>query len=64
MDAVSSFEHIMSLSPNLKAGFNLLVCYFAIGDSEQMKKAFLKLIAVPLEVDYDDKYVSPNVSLN
>ncbi|XP_048789354.1 intraflagellar transport protein 88 homolog isoform X1 [Lagopus muta] len=60
MDAVSSFEHIMSLSPNLKAGFNLLVCYFAIGDSEQMKKAFQKLIAVPLEVDYDDKYVSPN----
>uniref|UniRef100_G1NQF6 Intraflagellar transport 88 n=1 Tax=Meleagris gallopavo TaxID=9103 RepID=G1NQF6_MELGA len=60
MDAISSFEHIMSLSPNLKAGFNLIVCYFAIGDSEQMKKAFQKLIAVPLEVDYDDKYVSAN----
>ncbi|XP_074024105.1 intraflagellar transport protein 88 homolog isoform X6 [Numenius arquata] len=29
-------------------------------DSEQMKKAFQKLIAVPLEVDYDDKYISPN----
>ncbi|KAM9300253.1 intraflagellar transport protein 88 homolog isoform 2-T2 [Morus bassanus] len=28
--------------------------------SEQMKKAFQKLIAVPLEVDYDDKYISPN----
>lgn len=60
MDAISSFEHIMSTSPNLKAGFNLIVCYFAIGDSEQMKKAFQKLIAVPLEVDFDDKYVSPN----
>uniref|UniRef100_K7FEY0 Intraflagellar transport 88 n=1 Tax=Pelodiscus sinensis TaxID=13735 RepID=K7FEY0_PELSI len=29
-------------------------------DREQMKKAFQKLIAVPLEIDYDDKYISPN----
>ncbi|KAM9300252.1 intraflagellar transport protein 88 homolog isoform 1-T1 [Morus bassanus] len=60
IDAISSFEHIMSMSPNLKAGFNLILCYFAVGNSEQMKKAFQKLIAVPLEVDYDDKYISPN----
>ncbi|XP_061848430.1 intraflagellar transport protein 88 homolog isoform X2 [Colius striatus] len=59
-DAISSFEHIMSTSPNLKAGFNLILCYFAIGNGEQMKKAFEKLIAVPLEVDCDDKYISPN----
>uniref|UniRef100_A0A8C4UWK6 Intraflagellar transport protein 88 homolog n=1 Tax=Falco tinnunculus TaxID=100819 RepID=A0A8C4UWK6_FALTI len=59
-DAISSFEHIMSMSPNLKAGFNLILCYFAVGNGEQMKKAFQKLIAVPLEVDYDDKYISPN----
>lgn len=62
VDASSSFEHIMSMSPNLKAGFNLILCYFAMGNSEQMKKAFQNLIAVPLEVDYDDKYISPNVS--
>uniref|UniRef100_A0A674JAP9 Intraflagellar transport protein 88 homolog n=1 Tax=Terrapene triunguis TaxID=2587831 RepID=A0A674JAP9_9SAUR len=60
-DGISSFEHIMSTSPNLKAGFNLILCYFAIGDREQMKKAFQKLITVPLEIDYDDKYISPNV---
>ncbi|XP_054020662.1 intraflagellar transport protein 88 homolog isoform X1 [Dryobates pubescens] len=60
VDASSSFEHIMSMSPNLKAGFNLILCYFAMGNSEQMKKAFQNLIAVPLEVDYDDKYISPN----
>lgn len=64
VDAISSFDYIMSMSPNLKAGFNLILCYFAIGNREQMKKAFQKLIAVPLEVDYDDKYISPNVSLN
>lgn len=64
IDAISSFEHIMSMSPNLKAGFNLILCYYAIGNDEQMKKAFQKLIAVPSEMDYDDKYISPNVSLN
>ncbi|KAM9172126.1 intraflagellar transport protein 88 homolog isoform 2-T2 [Pangshura tecta] len=59
-DGIISFEHIMSTSPNLKAGFNLILCYFATGDREQMKKAFQKLITVPLEIDYDDKYISPN----
>ncbi|XP_062983128.1 intraflagellar transport protein 88 homolog isoform X2 [Elgaria multicarinata webbii] len=57
-DAISSFEHIMSTSPNLKAGFNLILCYFATGEREQMKKAFQKLISVPLEIDDDDKYIS------
>ncbi|XP_045044013.1 intraflagellar transport protein 88 homolog isoform X2 [Desmodus rotundus] len=59
-DAINSFEHIMSMAPNLKAGFNLILCYFAVGDQEKMKKAFQKLIAVPLEIDEDDKYISPS----
>ncbi|XP_049723285.1 intraflagellar transport protein 88 homolog isoform X5 [Loxodonta africana] len=59
-DAINSFEHIMSMAPNLKAGFNLILSYFAVGDREKMKKAFQKLIAVPLEIDEDDKYISPS----
>ncbi|KAJ1113787.1 hypothetical protein NDU88_002029 [Pleurodeles waltl] len=59
-DAITSFEHIMSESPNLKAGFNLILCYFAVGDRDKMKKAFQKLIAVPLGIDEDDKYIAPN----
>ncbi|XP_074186238.1 intraflagellar transport protein 88 homolog isoform X4 [Rhinolophus sinicus] len=59
-DAINSFEHIMSMAPNLKAGFNLTLSYFAVGDREKMKKAFQKLIAVPLEIDDDDKYISPS----
>ncbi|XP_015498103.1 intraflagellar transport protein 88 homolog isoform X2 [Parus major] len=64
VDAISSFEEIMSISPNLKAGFNLILCYFAIGNGEQMKKAFKNLIEVPLEVDYEDKYISLNDDLH
>lgn len=62
-DAINSFEHIMSMAPNLKAGFNLILSYFAVGDREKMKKAFQKLIAVPLEIDEDDKYIPPSVSM-
>uniref|UniRef100_A0A4W5R8B7 Intraflagellar transport 88 homolog n=1 Tax=Hucho hucho TaxID=62062 RepID=A0A4W5R8B7_9TELE len=61
-DAITSFEHIMSESPNIKTGFNLILCYYAIGDRERMKKAFQKLICVPLGIDEEDKYIPPNVS--
>ncbi|XP_029967937.1 intraflagellar transport protein 88 homolog [Salarias fasciatus] len=56
-DAITSFEHIMSESPNIRTGFNLILCYFAVGDRERMKKAFQKLISVPLGVDDEDKYL-------
>ncbi|XP_068079390.1 intraflagellar transport protein 88 homolog isoform X5 [Danio rerio] len=59
-DAITSFEYIMTESPNIKTGFNLILCYYAIGDRERMKKAFQKLICVPLGVDDDDKYIPPN----
>uniref|UniRef100_A0A3Q3FHF0 Intraflagellar transport protein 88 homolog n=1 Tax=Labrus bergylta TaxID=56723 RepID=A0A3Q3FHF0_9LABR len=59
-DAITSFEHIMSESPNIKTGFNLILCYFAIGDRERMKKAFQKLISVPLGIDDEDKYIPTN----
>ncbi|XP_037832134.1 intraflagellar transport protein 88 homolog isoform X8 [Kryptolebias marmoratus] len=65
-DAITSFEHIMSESPNIKTGFNLILCYYAIGDRERMKKAFQKLISVPLGIDDEDKYILSNddTSLN
>ncbi|XP_029385575.1 intraflagellar transport protein 88 homolog isoform X7 [Echeneis naucrates] len=59
-DAITSFEHIMSESANIKTGFNLILCYYAIGDRERMKKAFLKLISVRLGIDDEDKYIPSN----
>ncbi|XP_076857925.1 intraflagellar transport protein 88 homolog isoform X2 [Brachyhypopomus gauderio] len=59
-DAITSFEHIMSESPNIKTGFNLILSYYAIGDRKMMKKSFQKLICVPLGIDEEDKYISPN----
>ena len=43
-DAVSSFEAIMDSSPDYQTGFNLILCYFAIGDKEKMKKGFQRLV--------------------
>ena len=38
------------------AGFNLLLCYYALGDKDKMKKAFQKLLTASLGVDDEDKY--------
>ncbi|KAK7938436.1 hypothetical protein WMY93_001762 [Mugilogobius chulae] len=57
-EAITSFQHIMSECPNIKAGYNLILCYFAIGDRDRMKTAFQKLISVPLNIDDEDKYIA------
>nr|KAG5694497.1 hypothetical protein BaRGS_014228 [Batillaria attramentaria] len=57
-DAITSFEHIMSESPNFKTGFNLILCYFALGDREKMRRAFQKLLTVDLKLDDEDKYLA------
>uniref|UniRef100_A0A0G4I5A1 Uncharacterized protein n=2 Tax=Chromera velia TaxID=505693 RepID=A0A0G4I5A1_9ALVE len=43
-DAVDSYETIMSNYPDVKTGFNLLLCYFALGDREKMKHGFMKML--------------------
>ena len=42
-DAINSFEAIMEGLPDYRTGFNLVVCYFALGDSERMKKGFMRV---------------------
>lgn len=56
-DAITSFQHIMSECPNIRAAYNLILCYFAVGDRDRMKSAFQKLISVPLNIDDEDKYI-------
>lgn len=60
-DAITSFEHIMSESPNFKTGFNLILCYFALGDREKMRDGFGKLLTVDLKSDDEDKYLTHGV---
>jgi len=44
-DAIQAFEAVMEASPDPHTGSNLLVCYFATGDRDKMKKGFLMLLA-------------------
>ena len=45
-DAVQSFSDVMDNEPDLTTGFNLVVCYYALGDREKMKKSFAALLAL------------------
>ncbi|XP_037095821.1 intraflagellar transport protein 88 homolog [Syngnathus acus] len=57
-DAVASFEHIMSKSANVRTAYNLVLCYYAIRDADGMRNAFHKLLAIPLRVQHEDKYIA------
>jgi len=60
-DAITSFEHIMQEEPDFKTGFNLILCYYALGDKEKMKRAYQKLLATNLNLDDEDKYTASPV---
>ncbi|KAI9106153.1 hypothetical protein DFS34DRAFT_574330 [Phlyctochytrium arcticum] len=47
-DAITSFEAIMEGTPDYHSGFNLILCYFALGDKERMKRWLQRLVAVKL----------------
>lgn len=45
-DAIQSFETVMNSSPDHRTGFNLILCYFTLGDIGKMKIGFSKLIEI------------------
>jgi len=47
-DAVTSFDSIMESCPDLQSGFNLVVCHYALGNTDHMKRSFTRLISVPM----------------
>mmetsp|Transcript_24966 Transcript_24966/g.99154 ORF Transcript_24966/g.99154 Transcript_24966/m.99154 type:complete len:546 (+) Transcript_24966:869-2506(+) len=48
-DAVQSYETIMGGDADTHTGFNLLLCYYALGDTEKLRRGFHKLITIPLQ---------------
>ena len=49
----------MDGNPDFQAGFDLLLCYYALGDKDRMKKAFLHLMSIEHEgnVEEDEEEV-------
>uniref|UniRef100_A0A383VFE7 Uncharacterized protein n=1 Tax=Tetradesmus obliquus TaxID=3088 RepID=A0A383VFE7_TETOB len=53
-DAAAAFENAMDTAADHQAAFNLLVCSYALGDTEGMMAAFQRLLAVPGLADSQD----------
>lgn len=56
-DAIQSYEAIMEGNADFQTGFNLVVCYYALGDSDKMKKGFTQLLSIAMPVA-DEEEVS------
>eukprot|EP00899_Mesostigma_viride_P015499 jgi/Mesvir1/23950/Mv10720-RA.2 len=54
-DAVQSYENIMEGSPDFQSGFNLVVCYVALGDKEKVKRSFMRLLTIEDKENADDE---------
>ena len=58
-DAASSFESIMEARSDYSAAFNLILCYYALGDKERMKKGFQRLLNIKaITYDKNEEFVS------
>jgi len=54
-DALSSYEQIMESAPDVHTGFNLVLCYYALGDRERQRRGFTKLLSVrQIQMDADE----------
>lgn len=60
-DAATSFEFIMSEKGDLRSGLHLILCYYALGNVEKIRRAFQLLLEVPIEYNDEDRIVGPNV---
>ena len=55
-DAITSFEYIMSEKIDAINAFHLIICNYALGDRQQMKQCFSKLLEVNSEDLFEEKY--------
>ncbi|KAH7352170.1 hypothetical protein KP509_19G033100 [Ceratopteris richardii] len=54
-DAMQSFEAVMEIKYDHQAGYNLIVCYYIVGNTEKMKSCFTKMLLVRhYDPDIDD----------
>lgn len=47
-DAIESYETVMSNSPDTQTAFNLLLCLYARGDKDKMRRHYSKMLTIPI----------------
>ncbi|XP_033336252.2 intraflagellar transport protein 88-like protein nompB [Megalopta genalis] len=55
-EAANSFEWVMKERAEFKAGLHTVLCHFALSHRDKMKRAFLELLEVQLNIDQEDRY--------
>jgi len=61
-EAINSYETIMKGSPDFQTAFNLMLCFYALGDKKSMKDCFVSMLNIEIpgisdeedEVEEDD----------
>ena len=54
-DGIDSYEQAMVGSVDIQTAFNLLVCLYARGDKEKMKRHFMKMVTIPIAGVIEDE---------
>lgn len=56
-DAVNSYEAIIESKNDINAAFNLLLCYYALGETQKTKRTFQKMLScMPSGLDDGDEF--------
>ena len=45
-DAVGAYEDVMEANPDIVTAFNLLLCYYALGETEKLKRTFSRMLTI------------------
>jgi len=53
-DAIESFEIVMTGTPDMQTAFNLLLCLYARGDKDKMRRHFSKMMTITVPGMTDD----------
>lgn len=66
-DALENYETIMNGSADIQTAFNALLCLYARGDKDKMKKHFVKMLSIPVpgmtEEDEESKTDEPDLAI-
>ena len=47
-DAIDAFDTVMGGAPDIQTAFNLLLCLYARGDKDKMRRHFTKMLSIPV----------------
>ncbi|XP_020293114.1 intraflagellar transport protein 88 homolog [Pseudomyrmex gracilis] len=59
-EAANSFEWVMRERAEFKAGLHAVLCHFALSHRDKMKRAFLELLEVQLNIEEDKYNINPD----